>query len=772
MRSYQAYVGDNGEATRFAFTRGGTVRDISGAVDLTLVLRAPGGKRAKSFNAASGVTVYSGPAGLAEKTWTATDLDQKGPWLGQLYATLGSALRVGSDPFTLNVGESLGTITPGGGIVLPNATAAQLQAAAIHYAGLATSSRPAWLRPTGILPLEAVIDLTGLSNLVIDLSEAALRPTFSGTVDDELNCIFRWESAVNLSLLNTVLATDVPQGSFSCTIVGSVGALAAGQYVVLDGKNVDDDEIAQSAPGITLTEIKRVLSATGSTINFETPTKQFHTANVVNPCTVRGISTLARNVRFIGGEWDGSQGQVACGILARRVEGLRLDDLRMQSFTRSGAILDNGTHGFRVSHLLGRGKLNGLVHLYSAMDGTISDISTEAQPGGTSNDDYGRYHEQGRPRPMFDLRGRSTRILIDRVRLNHCTMGVGLRGVQGVILNMLEFEDVDPSRAVVQDGAAAVPELQQNDFGVCIDGSLFNPPTLTEYSHGIQIKGIRIGTIQQSHDSQSLIQAQDWHAFKIHDLNIDNRGLDPGVRRMRGGIHFVDSKNGIIGDFVIKGIDYAIRIAETANAGLFFHDGIIDATAGTGGTNDGVRTGQYAFSFEHINNASLRFRGIRIANYDTVGLTYLFGNGFADQSIEMTELHPADVASRSFARVYFALNQTGAALAALDVVALDPTPVTPGRRELIDAVANDPRAMVVISAPAASGNQQWCLVADPRGGGSVRGDAVAVQHGDLICASGTSRRATVNNSAAAYQALGRAVQSKAASVGEIELGPV
>lgn len=567
-------------------------------------------------------------------------------------------------------------------------------------------------------------------------------PAFTGSATDPLNCLLGARGSVSTSKLDTTLTTSAKSGHRRVS-VGSVGIIAAGDWIVIDGRNAPNDGTAagdvgplSSGDNITLTEIAEVESVAAPLVHLTSAIVQHHTptnGGLGAACTVRGV-TPVRNIEISGIAFSGVGQTIAVGVLCDYVSGVKIVDCTFEGFARTCVELRLGTRDFDVD-VESLGENNGLLTLHSAMEGCVR--SLRSRSGGK------RCHAAGTIGGLLWVDRRTSNVTFDDIHLSHACRGIEGNGGVNLHFGKIHIWDMD-SRELF-----ARPRLAQTPFsGVGFTWG-HNELTEVEYALGIHIDSLYVGNCRHADTDQFSVFWHDIYDLSVGVCSIQNNGLSgedtvDGAAMWMNGCVFQDCK-GYVGALKIKGCHFALK----HNSSQFMRIDLLDVNPSSG--NDPTGFG-YAITFDQSTTCLLSI-GKLLA---TGGI--LFGSNYAGDPIPVDEL-THDSAVHQARSCFVAKNKTGAQLDQGRVAMLDGATAATylGSPAVVTATADTPKAAVCAHAYGIA-NNAWGFFT--MSGGSVLCSAAVVSVGDRLETTGASHQAESGTTAP----FGRALSSKGAGV--------
>jgi hypothetical protein len=591
-----------------------------------------------------------------------------------------------------------------------------------------------------------------------------------GLANDPTNALVLAQGQLDAATLDTTLTTAITPGGVAYYGAGSrkvsvaaVGTLADDQWIAIHGfeTGVGQNPGGTNGSLVICDEMCKVDSIDALVLTLNAPTILHHVTE--NGGAVGDGALWVRrvvpreNFCIEGIRFDASGRTFANAITLDYCVGAVIERCEFTGFSRAAIEGRKGTRDSVIEHTLLDGELNCGVYLDSAMN--VQVLETRSSATGL------RHHANGNINALIYTQTLCTNIVIDGFSLHHACIGVWLGSFREATLVNGIIDDMD-----VRD---YITQTSDQNVGVGIHMG-YGELDITTWMAGLVMSNITC-TNCRSDPATSVIADRariftifyhDCNNIAASDIEVINDGLshlttlDGDNDYYMGGLGFQDC-GGSFANHVMKGVEYAF--AFNSGQSVKFRGLEIVGPPGGGGSNPVV-----ALWFNQDNLSSLEI----IDAYLQGGI--YFGPDFSPAN-NYNSIHLQDM---SFDGVHFngplvlAKNTTGGTRVQGDVVVFDPAAAV-GTREVDTPTGNgDARACIVAMAAQNTIADNAMLFVAPA---NTYADAVKVDGvvavGDLLETSAASVNARVNNSPAAYVALGRAMSSKGAGVAAVKVVP-
>ena len=597
----------------------------------------------------------------------------------------------------------------------------------------------------GTHSIETAIVMRSGVRLVGEGPQTRVAPTFGGAADDPTNAAIVAAGALDLVTLNTDLtAPTVIHDTVSN--VTAVGTLAAGDYMVLSGRNVTTNGPGDTVPAganVAFFEILLVSNVAALAVTHG-PSLQYHAAGA--PVLARGYIPV-RDIALEDFFLDAAGGTLAVGALLRGCLGVKVRGVSGRGFSRAWFNVDNGTRKFSFEDLYCRGETNSILYFDSAHSGYWTGIRCDS--------DGTRFHANGVPRGLVSYRNCCVNIQGSFSVLERGCIGIRYWGGERLSHSNITIRDMDGAQASAAGTAAG--EIAGDQFGVGIDGDA-GPIAFDEYHRNCQWSNILIENLTNAAGTRLAWYAHDMIGCQMTNVEVVNRGV-------------AGQMNGIMIN-TNQGCRW-LNIRVTGCARGIWTLGSLQQTIVQTYVYEGTAQGgneAIGLFLDHtgVAGADLVNRFVDVEIGGTAAFIW-FGANFTDYWVELKRYRGENLGF--WENCIIARNNTATAFQHGEVVTLDAASPANLRYLINPALGAGPRQVVVANGSPFDVAANTFMFVALSGRRSIRCEAGAIVVGDLIGHSFANVRQG-GILAGPTGALGVALQTKAAGAGLISVGPL
>jgi hypothetical protein len=611
-------------------------------------------------------------------------------------------------------------------------------------AGASADHQETLLLLAGIHTLEAPIVAASHVILTGEGDDTILVPTFTGDADDPTNAVILAVGEVDTDTLDTTLTAPALKGAMAVALT-SAGSIAAGDHLVIEGFNGEDDEL-----GGELEEVVEVAASytSGLSIPLVWATYQHHSGEAV---TVRAIAPVVgfrvRDLQIRGSIGDGVI--TACGIYAKQSLDLEFHGISASGCARA-AIDVEGCSRWASSGFYNRGGSNAWYYL-----GSTSGFEVAGFNGSDRGD---RIHPDGVPRFQIVMGRRCTDGRIHDGTLRHGNGGLFHGGGVNLSFNSIHIRDQEVTEASYARWIASGEQEHGGTVGLGFgSGASVIGQGFDEWAVGCQYADITVEDLRAPNvTGWNDVSPRRACAAYIHDsrrLTMTNIVCANWVNSNLVGGVIISDADGSLTNLTVKGMPIGIALANF-EVGLRIRNYRFD----------GARGGSPVAPVPlYVNNDATGNGSFWIDNFfcSSAFSFVTFGPGFVyDARFTIRDLHTEQ---GRWAYAVVAYNATGVAFTVGDIVEIDPTHTgTDLRVRTPDTNAADygGRLAVVVSGLPDDPGTGFIMIAPlPQEYASVTASAAAVAYGDRLAYAATRRAAA---SPGATQPIGVALARKSA----------
>ncbi len=510
--------------------------------------------------------------------------------------------------------------------------------------------------------------IVGASNVWIECDPDAYfdftAVTGTAPYDDPTVCAVSVVGVVSTDKINTTLNGSHYPGDRTITVL-DVGTAEAGDWILIE----------TLYGGLMYKDKLQIESVLGNVITTTTGLRVEHTTAGTG-LTVKQI-TPVENFRWTGGFIDARGGTLAAAFHFSGALDCRVDAVRWAGFTRAAVCLQGATESFESADCYLESEANSSYWSESSHDIVVEGYRTNPHAAL-------RQHAVGYTRHQIIASHGTGAMRVQGVDLRHIAAGV--RFASGYSLKLLDshMEDLDPAR-LLSDGFAADDLDGENDqIGVALTGG-YATIEKADFPNGVTVSNLTVKDVF-CRNLSTAIAYHDWRSANCDNVQLENLGQDPAVRRFYG-IRVDDILTGNFTNHHIKGIERGLVILKTPN-GLQFDNWTFNGTVPGGNCQVAV---EFALTPGYYY-LTARYRGFRIGNYNTA-LNWANGHD-GDQWSEWIDFSPYTISSK--ATEWY---NAGAAIAHGTCV----SPTSGGtHRRITTASAGDRYPMVMQNPPGTS----------------------------------------------------------------------